>query len=247
MSAAVLTLHWLGVGSASAEALGSASVVLLRGDEPLLMVDCGPASLARYRETFGGLPPALYLTHAHLDHVGGLEGLFYALWFSPRRGQMPLFVPVGLVELLQSRLADGPGVLAEGGANFWDAFRLVPVRDGFWWQGLHFSSFPTRHHRPGSSQGLALRGAFVYTGDTRPIPEQLLLHAAGDELICHDCGLHPNPSHTGLADLAVEYPETLRRRLLLYHYGSDADGEALVAAGHRIARPGMRVELPERR
>jgi hypothetical protein len=32
--------------------------------------------------------------------------------------------------------------------------------------------------------------------------------------------------------------------LRLYHYGSRGDGEALLARGHAIVRPGERVELP---
>ena len=76
------------------------------------------------------------------------------------------------------------------------------------------------------------------------IPEVLASRAGGNEVIAHDCGLVGNPSHTGIDDVEREYPEALRTRLLLYHYGSEADGTALVSLGYRIAIPGERVALP---
>jgi ribonuclease BN (tRNA processing enzyme) len=237
-------LHFLGVGAAHAAALGSSAVVLERDRQPVLLVDCGPDTLDRYLAAYQALPPAVYITHTHMDHVAGLEQLFFKLWFDPdRRGTTRLFAHAALIPWLQSRVADYPGVLAEGGANFWEAFRLVPCTRGFWLDGLWFDVFATRHHTPGTSYGIALDGSFVYTGDTRPIPEVLARHVGGVALIAHDCSLVGNPSHTGVDDIEREYPETLRRQMILYHYGSAADGDALIARGYRIAKPGERVAL----
>ena len=96
----------------------------------------------------------------------------------------------------------------------------------------------------GTSYGLALAGSFAYTGDTRPIPEMLARVAAGTEVIAHDCGLVGNPSHTGIDDIEREYDAAQRQRMRLYHYGSEADGAALVARGYAIARAGERIALP---
>ncbi len=237
-------LHFLGVGAAQAVQLGSSAVVLERDGTPELLIDCGPDTLDRYVAAYGSLPPALFITHTHMDHVAGLERLFFKLWFDhERRGRTRLFVHAGLVPWLQQRVADYPGVLAEGGVNFWEAFRLLPCTRGFWLEGLWFDVFASRHHVPGTSYGLALAGSFAYTGDTRPIPEVLAQHAGGDELIAHDCGLIGNPSHTGIDDIEREYGEAMRRRLLLYHYGSHEDGVALAARGYRVAAAGERVAL----
>jgi ribonuclease BN (tRNA processing enzyme) len=239
-------LHFLGVGAAHAVALGSSAVVLERDGVPLLLIDCGPDTLNRYMAAYDALPPALFITHTHMDHVAGLEQLFIKLWFDERlRGSTRLFVHAGLVPWLQMRVADYPGVLAEGGVNFWEAFRLLPCTRGFWLDGLWFDVFATRHHVPGTSHGLAVDGSFVYTGDTRPIPEVLARYADGNEIIAHDCSLVGNPSHTGIDDIEREYPDkTLRSRLLLYHYGSVADGVALAARGYCVASAGQRIALP---
>jgi ribonuclease BN (tRNA processing enzyme) len=239
-----LQLHFLGVGSSQAVELGSSGAVLERDGKPLLLIDCGPETLTRYLDTYGAPPRAIYVTHTHLDHVGGFERLFSRTYFDAAlRGQVKVFAHAALVPLLQARIADYPNVLAEGGANFWDAFHLVPVSRGFWLDGLWFDVFPVRHHAPDTAFALVLRGSFVWTGDTRPIPEMLARFAADGEIVAHDCGLVGNPSHSGIDDLEREYPTELRTRLLLYHYGSAADAATLAARGYRVAQRAERVAL----
>lgn len=238
------TLRFLGTGAAESSPLGHSSAVLERDGAPQLLIDCGPDVVPRFWDTYGMAPPAIFLTHLHLDHIGGMEALFSRIMFGDKRLPPPaLFVHAGLLPLMQGRLADYPGVAAEGGMNFWDAFHLVPVSRGFWHQGLWYDVFGTRHHRPGTSFGITLRGCFIYTGDTRPIADLLEpLDARGP--IAHDCALNGNPSHAGLDDIDA-YPEHLRSRLLLYHYAKPADAEAMRQRGYRVAEPGEVVALPD--
>jgi len=239
-------LHFLGTGAAHAVELGSSSAVLERDGQPLLLIDCGPDTLDRYVAAYATPPRNLYITHTHMDHVGGLERLFTRTWFDEAlRGKTRVFAHAALVPWLQARVADYPGALAEGGVNYWEAFRLVPCSRGFWLEGYWFDVFGTRHHRPGTSFGVALHGSFVFTGDTRPIPEVLMPYANGSALIAHDCGLVGNPSHTGIDDVEREYADDVRARLVLYHYGSRADGDALAARGYRIAKAGDRLTLAD--
>lgn len=239
-------LRFNGVGNAAgAGTLGSAMATIERDGAPWLSIDCGAEGLDDFIVRYGHPPRAVFVTHAHLDHVGGFERLFSAINFDPRlRGATRVYVPAGLVPLLHQRVGDYPNVAAEGGANFWDAFRLIPVSDHFWHDGQRLQPFPVRHHWPGTAFGLRLRGSVVWSGDTRPIPEVLPLAADAGEVIAHDCALHGNPSHSGIADLEREYPADLLARCVLYHYGSTQEGEALRVRGHRVAARGEAIALP---
>ncbi|MGX5730094.1 MBL fold metallo-hydrolase [Pseudoxanthomonas beigongshangi] len=237
-------LRFHGVGSASAVALGSAMATVERDGRPWLTIDCGGEGLTAFLEHYGEWPQALFVTHVHLDHVAGFERLFVGHFFEPaRRGRVRLYVPAPVVPLLHQRVGEYPNVLAEGGANFWDAFQLIPVGGAFWHEGVRLEVFPVRHHWPETAFGLRMPGSLVWTGDTRPIPEMLARFADADEVIAHDCALHGNPSHSGVEDLEREYPPALLARCVLYHYASAADGAAMRERGHRVAVPGEILPL----
>ena len=53
--------------------------------QPLLMIDCGQEALTAFVAQYGHVPMALFITHVHLDHVAGLERLFYKIYFDPER------------------------------------------------------------------------------------------------------------------------------------------------------------------
>lgn len=230
-------LRFLGVGGSHSEELGAASAVLEFEGAPLLLIDCGHGTPARFRERYRHWPRAMFLTHVHLDHVGGLEQLYSRIVLD---GCAPvrLYVPSEIVHLLHHRLGSLSCSMAEGHCNFWDAFQIIPVSRGFWHAGRWFDVFESRHHAPRFAFGLRLGGRFLYTGDTRPIPEILLHYGNTGERLFHDCALEGNPSHTGWSDLLREYDAGLRNRMVLYHYESAEAGKRLESLGAVVARPG---------
>ncbi len=76
-----VTVEFLGTGGAHSEDLGSSSARICLPNQRSLLIDFGP-------DTFFSIRPrklqfdAIFLTHAHLDHVGGgLERLFFRVAF----------------------------------------------------------------------------------------------------------------------------------------------------------------------
>lgn len=234
----MLNLRFLGVGNAHARSLGNAAAVLEIAGIPRLLIDCGPSVPDAYQNAYEVLPEAIFITHNHFDHIAGLEPLFYRLAcsgeaFTPVR----LFVPANNIRRLHEQLGNDPMRLAEGGYNFWDCFHLIPVGDHFWHANRLFDVFAVQHHAHQSAFGLGLKGAFLFSGDTRPVPEVVALYGASGERIFHDCALQGNPSHTGVTDLLRFYSAEQRSRMVLYHYESKRAGEQLKAHGYQVALP----------
>src|SRR3954468_18398818 len=99
-------LRFHGVGSSSAVELGSAMATIERDGRPWLTIDCGGEGLTAYIAQYDDYPEALFITHAHLDHVSGFGRLFGANYSRvPRRDGTRLYVPAPLVPLLQHRIA----------------------------------------------------------------------------------------------------------------------------------------------
>ena len=240
-------IRFLGVGAAHALELGASSAVYEKNGAPQLLIDCGPGVPRRFQGHYGRALAAVFITHVHLDHIAGLEQLQTSSALSPGNPPVRLYVPVAILSDLHARVATLRFPLAEGGGNFWDAFQLVPVSDGFWHRGAWFDVFEVRHHAPGFAWGIRLAGRFVFTGDTRPIPEMLRHQGRCGETLFHDCDWKGNPSHTGWPDLLREYDPDLRERLVVYHYSSATAAERMVRAGARVARAGQRFLVPETR
>lgn len=229
---------FFGTGSGSDLSNGASAACLEKDGQPFLLIDCGPGTLNAYAQRYqGALPRAIFITHAHMDHIADLEILTVRARLA-NLPPIPIYVPISLIKVLHDRLATYPGSMAEGDHDFWQSFQLRPVSDQFIMESETFQVHATRHHAPYSSFALQIPGCFFYTGDTRPIPEILQHRCQVNEVIFHDCGLIPNPSHTGLEDLEREYREDIRSRFILYHYANESVAVQVEQAGYKVARPG---------
>lgn len=244
-----LAIRFLGVGNAFAHALGNSGCVLEVEGAPALMVDCGPLALPSFDEHYAApWPESVFVTHLHMDHIGGLEALFFRIFLArienphTSRG-CQLFVPTHLLHTLHLKLAETSHTVAEGGMNWWDMFQLVPVASHFWLKGMKFDVFPVRHFAHNSAFGLCLPGAFLYTGDTRPIPEVISTYASQGELIFHDCDRVGSPAHCGADELEANYSRDQIARMRLYHYADTAAAKEMRAKGLAVVERGERFVL----
>lgn len=204
---------------------------------------------------------AVWISHFHLDHVGGLAPLLFGTRHAPqtqgRRKPLTIFGPQGLRELLKAfdrandyKLERQPFPLRIEEVSPGERFEIL--------RGLKAAAFKTPH----TDESLALRiedeqGAiFVYTSDTG-FTESLAEFASGADLLLIECSFpHSKPveKHLDLKD-AVRIAELAGAgRAVLAHLYPEWDGMDLQAEAKKLwtgetieARDGLRLEIRRRR
>jgi ribonuclease BN (tRNA processing enzyme) len=188
----------------------------------------------------------IFVSHQHVDHVGGLEPLL--LWSVIRtlreRGSPPAEA---------TRVYAGPRVLADierlldaiasvAPRLFGGKLRLVPVADGATVQvrgGARLTAFQVDHQPlEGGAMGclLELDGVrLAYSGDTRPVP-RLIEAAQGIDLLVHEAGgldehaaeIH-RQGHSTAGDAGRAARAAGVGRLILTHLPTDVLAEPMLA------------------
>lgn len=225
------SLTFLGSGSAfTTDVDNHQSNLLLRGHSgAVLLIDCGSdvrrslfaQSLAAHHID------AVYVSHLHADHVGGLEWLGFSTLFDPGAKRPGLYVPEPLVEpLWENVLSGGMRQISGTVATLHTYFDVRPVAEAgaFDWDGVGVSLVPTTHviSRPSPliSYGLCIRGpnrSVYLTTDTifeaRPEIDEV-------DLVFHDCETErfPTDVHPQYAELKVALSGEARAKTWLYGY-----------------------------
>lgn len=229
-----MKLKFLGAGGASTHELGNASAVI-EHNKKTLCIDYGFLTSNAFVSTYNHLPDAVFITHCHFDHIGGLEALFCAAKIR-NNDLIKLYAPASIIARLHDIVANSTDPWANSTTNFWDVFQLIPVREHFFWNNLRFTVAAVSHHTPNSAFSLHLPGKFFFTGDTRPIPEILSHYANANELIFHDAGRVPNPSHSGIKEIAQAYRDDIKQRIHIYHHNHPDDIAFAEKAGFKAVK-----------
>lgn len=239
-----MLITFIGVGSAfTTEKYYHANMVVTADSGKRLLIDCG--SDARFALKESNICPhdicnsldAVYISHLHADHVGGLEWLAIATYFGGRRRQMRLFGEKKLLaDLWKCSLKGGLSFIQERKMSLNDYFVPVPLqrRGSFAWEGLKFSLVPMPHILCAKSTvfsyglfieviGSPERSVFITT-DTQFRPDILAPLEKKAALIFHDCETSKARStvHAHYEEL-LTLPLSLRRKMWLYHYQPNPD------------------------
>jgi ribonuclease BN (tRNA processing enzyme) len=243
-----LDITFVGTGSAFSKKFYQNNLLVVKGNGHLL-VDCGsrtPEALAKLGLSVGQIRNYL-ITHAHADHIGGLEEVMLVGRYGFRRKSVMVATDKLAKSLWSMSLRGGASYNEENGGkylefdDFWDRIRPKAIRGAgrelcqAEVDGIEVRLFRTKHIPDSSpdwassflSYGVIIDRRVLFTSDTRFDPEMVSQLDAeyGFEAIFHDCQLFKGGVHASLDELAG-LPPAIKARTRLMHYGDKIE-EAL--------------------
>jgi ribonuclease BN (tRNA processing enzyme) len=226
--AASVTVTFAGCGDAFGSGGRYQACIHLRasGAAPVLL-DCGATSLAALRHS--GLDPgeiaAVFVSHLHGDHFGGLPFMILDGQFSHRAEPLTVVGPPGIARRLNEAMeCMFPGSTTVARRFTVKAVELRPGADATV-AGVRAAAFPADH--PSGAPALALRltvgGKVVaYTGDTAWTGALIEVAAGADLLIAEAYYFDKTiPYHLRHADLAAHRSRLASLRTVLTHMSDD--------------------------
>ncbi len=239
-----MNIKFLGIGGGLSTISKGNSCMLFEANGKYMAFDFGrttPDTLIEELNFDLGDLDALYITHDHSDHVGGVEFLAFYRYFIPTKSgktvRPKLFISSDLIQPLWDRTLKG-GLDCHHGRlmNLTDYFECCPVKKNksFIWQGIHFTPFQTVHVNAGMSIKYSY-GLMIYnpdtgktamiTGDTCFCPDSLNYYYQQASIIFQDAEITEFKSrvHANIADLKTLPPE-IKSKMWLYHHTTEIPG-----------------------
>ena len=220
--------------------------ILIDRGETRVLVDTPPDLRCQCLDAGVDRLDAILYTHAHADHVNGIDDL-RALNFLMDR-PIDAYANAAVLARIRERFAYA-FLPPEPDKGWWrPALTPVPIEGPFTVGELAIRPFEQCHGRL-PSWGFRL-GGFAYSPDVNGLPEAALAELAGLDLWLVDClRERPHPSHAHLEQTLAWIAAIQPRRALLTHMNHEVeywDLKGRLPAGVEPAYDGMVIELPDR-
>jgi ribonuclease BN (tRNA processing enzyme) len=220
------------IGSGSAFTVGNnnyhSNMIIESASQKKFLLDCG--SDARHALFELGLTSkdidALYISHLHADHVGGLEWLAFNTY--KNKIKIPFFLSEDLVgELWNNVLSGGLRSLDNISTSLSTFFVVhsINLSRQFLWEGIEFQLVKVMHvrseglERPCYGLFITFQGKKIFiTSDTRT-SDNLFHYYQTADIIFHDC--ETSTDHTGVHthyNSLKNLDNAIKSKMWLYHY-----------------------------
>jgi ribonuclease BN (tRNA processing enzyme) len=235
-----LRLFFVGTGSAFSKVLNQTNLLILKGDDHLL-VDCGtktPQALFNLGCPLSSIHN-FFITHTHADHIGGIEEVCLTSRYMKKKKPV-IYIPEYFENILWDySLAGGCAYNERTGGkfltfgDFWDIKRpaWISGQPRETWEvnagSINLKLFRTMHIPDSSvswedsfpSFGLVIDGKILFTSDTRFDPDLIRDYGSQKKIqaIFHDCQLFTGGVHASLEELST-LPKEIKAKTFLMHY-----------------------------
>lgn len=215
------------------------SNILIEKNGKRLLLDCGSDIRFSIRNADLKMTDidAVYISHIHADHVGGLECLGFIKKFTPGQHKPLLFASSMVIKDLWSKsLSGGMGSIQGEVADLSTFFNVKKVKANghFIWEGITFSIVQTIHIMDGymfvPSFGLMFEidGTKIFwTSDTQHCPNQIMDFYDKVDLIFQDCETSFKSGVHAHYDDLLTLPLHIRNKMWLYHYNKGKTQNAI--------------------
>lgn len=234
-----MKLTFIGCGSAFNKVQGQNNMILEADNGKKMLIDCGSYCCQALNEMgikesdYADYFDAIYISHAHGDHAGGIEEIAFCTYFNPAAGKIKLYCVNELMGKLWCNTLQGALASLEGKVmHLKDYFDCKPVicNEGFIWEGLRIQTIQMVHFMNGfeitPSYGLLVSGKkkIFITTDTQFCPNQIKKFYDMSDIIFHDCETAPYYSgvHAHYDDLKTLEAE-IKNRIYLCHYNPNPE------------------------
>jgi phosphoribosyl 1,2-cyclic phosphate phosphodiesterase len=219
--------------------------ILIEQGATRILVDTPPDLRCQLLEAGVDRLDAILYTHAHADHVNGIDDL-RALNFLMQR-PLPAYGEAAVLARIRERFAYA-FLPPEADKGWWrPALEPVLIDGPFTVGPFAITAFEQQHGRL-PSWGFRV-GGLAYSPDVNGLPEAALTALAGVDVWLVDClRERPHPSHAHLEQTLAWIAELKPRRAILTHMNHEVayrDLAARLPAGVEPAYDGMVLELAD--